>query len=246
MFVDSVELSLLSGAGGSGSISFKSKSTKSSPNGGSGGDGGSIYFKPDVSIYDFSSIYSSSSFKAENGEDAGKDLQDGKNGNDLFINVPLGTSVFINEEKVAELLDHNATFLICSGGKGGRGNRELISKRNPNPKISEAGEKRKSVKVNLELSLITDISILGIPNSGKSTLIKSLTNSNAKTASYPFTTISPNLGVLESSAKNMIICDLPGLIEGASQGVGLGRSILKHLKNTKVLILVLDLSLIHI
>ena len=240
MFVDSVELSLLSGAGGSGSISFKSKSTKSSPNGGSGGDGGSIYFKPDVSIYDFSSIYSSSSFKAENGEDAGKDLQDGKNGNDLFINVPLGTSVFINEEKVAELLDHNATFLICSGGKGGRGIRELISKRNQNPKISEAGEKRKSVKVNLELSLITDISILGIPNSGKSTLIKSLTNSNAKTASYPFTTISPNLGVLESSAKNMIICDLPGLIEGASQGVGLGRSILKHLKNTKVLILVLD------
>ncbi len=242
MFVDNVELSLLSGAGGSGSISFKSKGTKSSPNGGTGGEGGSIYFKSDDSIYDFSSIYSTSSFKAENGEDAGKDLQDGKNGNDLFINVPLGTSILVNNEKVAEILKNEVTFLICKGGKGGRGNKDLIAKRNPNPKISESGEKRKKVNVRLQLSLITDIAILGLPNSGKSTLIKTITNSNAKTGTYPFTTISPNLGVYEGKGKPLVICDLPGLIEGASEGVGMGDSILKHLKNSKVLILLLDPS----
>ncbi len=242
MFVDNVELSLLSGAGGSGSISFKSKGTKSSPNGGTGGDGGSIYFISDNSLYDLSSIYSTTSFKAENGEDAGKDLQDGKNGKDLFINIPLGTSILVNNEKVAEILKNDASFLICKGGKGGRGNKDLIAKRNPNPKISESGEKRKKVNVKLELSLITDIAILGLPNSGKSTLIKTITNSNAKTGTYPFTTISPNLGVLESKDKPLVICDLPGLIEGASEGVGMGGSILKHLKNSKVLILLLDPS----
>ncbi len=242
MFVDNVELSLLSGAGGSGSISFKSKGTKSSPNGGTGGDGGSIYFISDNGLYDFSSIYSTTSFKAENGEDAGKDLQDGKNGKDLFINIPLGTSILLNNEKVAEILKNDVSFLICKGGKGGRGNKDLIAKRNPNPKISESGEKRKKVNVKLELSLITDIAILGLPNSGKSTLIKTITNSNAKTGTYPFTTISPNLGVLESKDKPLVICDLPGLIEGASEGVGMGGSILKHLKNSKVLILLLDPS----
>ncbi len=242
MFVDNVELSLLSGAGGSGSISFKSKGTKSSPNGGTGGEGGSIYFKSDDSIYDFSSIYSTSSFKAENGEDAGKDFQDGKNGKDLFINIPLGTSILINNEKVAEIIKDGVSFLICRGGRGGKGNKDLISKRNPNPKISESGEKRKKVNVRLQLSLITDIAILGLPNSGKSTLIKTITNSNAKTGAYPFTTISPNLGVYESSEKNLVICDLPGLIEGASEGIGMGDSILKHLKNSKLLILLLDPS----
>ena len=242
MFVDNVELSLLSGAGGSGSISFKSKGTKSSPNGGTGGDGGSIYFKSDNSIYEFSSIYSTSSFKAENGEDAGKDFQDGKNGKDLFINIPLGTSILINNEKVAEIIKDGVSFLICRGGRGGKGNKDLISKRNPNPKISESGEKRKKVNVRLQLSLITDIAILGLPNSGKSTLIKTITNSNAKTGAYPFTTISPNLGVYESSEKNLVICDLPGLIEGASEGIGMGDSILKHLKNSKLLILLLDPS----
>ncbi len=242
MFVDNVELSLLSGAGGSGSISFKSKGTKSSPNGGTGGDGGSIYFISDNSLYDLSSIYSTTSFKAENGEDAGKDLQDGKNGKDLFINIPLGTSILVNNEKVAEILKNDVSFLICKGGKGGKGNKDLIAKRNPNPKISESGEKRKKVNVKLELSLITDIAILGLPNSGKSTLIKTITNSNAKTGTYPFTTISPNLGVLESKDKPLVICDLPGLIEGASEGVGMGGSILKHLKNSKVLILLLDPS----
>ncbi len=242
MFVDNVELSLLSGAGGSGSISFKSKGTKSSPNGGTGGDGGSIYFISDNGLYDFSSIYSTTSFKAENGEDAGKDLQDGKNGKDLFINIPLGTSILVNNEKVAEILKNDVSFLICKGGKGGRGNKDLIAKRNPNPKISESGEKRKKVNVKLQLSLITDIAILGLPNSGKSTLIKTITNSNAKTGTYPFTTISPNLGVLESKDKPLVICDLPGLIEGASEGVGMGGSILKHLKNSKVLILLLDPS----
>jgi len=242
MFVDKINLTLLSGSGGSGSISFSSKSSKTSPNGGSGGNGGSIILKTRKDLFDFSHIYSKSIFKAENGGDASKNLQSGKNAGDLVIEVPLGTSIFDDEGLISILLHENEELLLLEGGKGGAGNKDLKSKRNPNPGIAEQGQRRFKKEVRLDLSLITDIAILGLPNSGKSTLIKKITNSNAKTDSYPFTTISPNLGVLESLNSKYTICDLPGLIKGAATGVGLGKSILKHLMNTKVLIFLLDPS----
>ena len=242
MFVDKINLTLLSGSGGSGSISFSSKSSKTSPNGASGGNGGSIILKTRKDLFDFSHIYSKSIFKAENGGDASKNLQSGKNAGDLVIEVPLGTSIFDDEGLISVLLHENEELLLLEGGKGGAGNKDLKSKRNPNPGIAEQGQRRFKKEVRLDLSLITDIAILGLPNSGKSTLIKKITNSNAKTDSYPFTTISPNLGVLESLNSKYTICDLPGLIKGAATGVGLGKSILKHLMNTKVLIFLLDPS----
>ena len=240
MFVDKINLTLLSGSGGSGSISFSSKSSKTSPNGASGGDGGSIILKTRKDLFDFSHIYSKSIFKAENGGDASKNLQSGKNARDLVIEVPLGTSIYDDEGLISVLLYENEELLLLEGGKGGAGNKDLKSKRNPNPSIAEQGQRRFKKEIKLDLSLITDIAILGLPNSGKSTLIKKITNSNAKTDSYPFTTISPNLGVLESLNSKYTICDLPGLIKGAATGVGLGKSILKHLMNTKVLIFLLD------
>ena len=242
MFVDKINLTLLSGSGGSGSISFSSKSSKTSPNGASGGNGGSIILKTRKDLFDFSHIYSKSIFKAENGGDASKNLQSGKNAGDLVIEVPLGTSIHDDEGLISVLLNENEELLLLEGGKGGAGNKDLKSKRNPNPSIAEQGQRRFKKEVRLDLSLITDIAILGLPNSGKSTLIKKITNSNAKTDSYPFTTISPNLGVLESLNSKYTICDLPGLIKGAATGVGLGKSILKHLMNTKVLIFLLDPS----
>ena len=242
MFVDKINLTLLSGSGGSGSISFSSKSSKTSPNGASGGDGGSIILKTRKDLFDFSHIYSKSIFKAENGGDASKNLQSGKNAGDLVIEVPLGTSIYDDEGLISVLLNENEELLLLEGGKGGAGNKDLKSKRNPNPSIAEQGQRRFKKEIRLDLSLITDIAILGLPNSGKSTLIKKITNSNAKTDSYPFTTISPNLGVLESLNSKYTICDLPGLIKGAATGVGLGKSILKHLMNTKVLIFLLDPS----
>ena len=246
MFIDKIDLTLFSGSGGSGSISFSSKSSKTSPNGASGGKGGSIIIRTNRKLFDFSHIYSKSIFKAENGGDASKNLQSGKNANDLIIEVPLGTSVIDSEGLVAKLIHENQELKILQGGRGGLGNKELKSTRNINPGIAEQGQKRSKKEIKLELSLITDIAILGLPNSGKSTLIKKITNSNAKTDSYPFTTVSPNLGVIENLERKYIICDLPGLIKGAATGVGLGKSILKHLINTKVLIFLLDPSNIEL
>ena len=246
MFIDKIDLTLFSGSGGSGSISFSSKSSKTSPNGASGGKGGSIIIRTNRKLFDFSHIYSKSIFKAENGGDASKNLQSGKNANDLIIEVPLGTSVIDSEGLVAKLIHENQELKILQGGRGGLGNRELKSTRNINPGIAEQGQKRSKKEIKLELSLITDIAILGLPNSGTSTLIKKITNSNAKTDSYPFTTVSPNLGVIENLERKYIICDLPGLIKGAATGVGLGKSILKHLINTKVLIFLLDPSNIEL
>ena len=246
MFIDKIDLTLFSGSGGSGSISFSSKSSKTSPNGASGGKGGSIIIRTNRKLFDFSHIYSKSIFKAENGGDASKNLQSGKNANDLIIEVPLGTSVIDSEGLVAKLIHENQELKILQGGRGGLGNRELKSTRNINPGIAEQGQKRSKKEIKLELSLITDIAILGLPNSGKSTLIKKITNSNAKTDSYPLTTVSPNLGVIENLERKYIICDLPGLIKGAATGVGLGKSILKHLINTKVLIFLLDPSNIEL
>ena len=242
MFVDKINLTLFSGSGGSGSISFSSKSSKTSPNGASGGSGGSIILKTNKKLFDYSHINSKSIFKADNGGDASKNLQSGKNATDLVIEVPLGTSVFDDSGLLAKLIHDNQEIIILEGGKGGLGNRELKSLRNTNPGFAEQGQKRVKREIKLELSLITDIAILGLPNSGKSTLIKKITNSNAKTDSYPFTTISPNLGVIDNLDNKYVICDLPGLIKGAAKGVGLGKSILKHLINTKVLIFLLDPS----
>ena len=240
MFVDEIKLSVSSGAGGPGSVSFNNLNSKTKPSGGSGGDGGSVILLVNKELHDLSHIMSNSSLKAGNGGPGNKNFQNGISGDDLIIEVPNGTQVFIDNEMYADLHDNNSTYELLGGSKGGRGNYELISKRNPNPQICEQGVKRKSLDIKLTYSLYSDISIVGLPNAGKSTLIQKLTNSKAKIGDYEFTTTSPNIGVLNNSESLITICDLPGLIKGASAGVGMGRRVLKHLRNTKYIIYLID------
>ena len=240
MFVDEIKLSVSSGAGGPGSVSFNNLNSKTKPSGGSGGDGGSVILQVNKELPDLSHIMSNSSLKAENGGPGNKNFQNGTSGENLIIKVPKGTQVFIDDEMYADLHDNNSSYELITGSKGGRGNYELISKRNPNPQICEQGVKRKSLDVKLSYSLYSDISIVGLPNAGKSTLIQKLTNSKAKIGDYEFTTTSPNIGVLNNSESLITICDLPGLLEGASDGVGMGRRVLKHLRNTKFIIYLID------
>ena len=240
MFVDEIKLSVSSGAGGPGSVSFNNLNSKTKPSGGSGGDGGSVILQVNKELPDLSHVMSNSSLKAENGGPGSKNFQNGTSGENLIIEVPKGTQVFIDDEMYADLHDNNSSYELITGSKGGRGNYELISKRNPNPQICEQGIKRKSLDVKLSYSLYSDISIVGLPNAGKSTLIQKLTNSKAKIGDYEFTTTSPNIGVLNNSESLITICDLPGLLEGASDGVGMGRRVLKHLRNTKFIIYLID------
>ena len=240
MFVDEIKLSVSSGAGGPGSVSFNNLNSKTKPSGGSGGDGGSVILQVNKELPDLSHIMSNSSLKAENGGPGNKNFQNGTSGANLIIEVPKGTQVFIDDEMYADLHDNNSSYELITGSKGGRGNYELISKRNPNPQICEQGIKRKSLDIKLSYSLYSDISIVGLPNAGKSTLIQKLTNSKSKIGDYEFTTTSPNIGVLNNSESLVTICDLPGLLEGASDGVGMGRRVLKHLRNTKFIIYLID------
>ena len=240
MFVDEINLSVSSGAGGPGSVNFNNLNSKTKPSGGSGGDGGSVILQVNKELPDLSHIMSNSSLKAENGGPGNKNFQNGTSGENLIIEVPKGTQVFIDNEMYADLHDNNSSYELITGSKGGRGNYELISKRNPNPQICEQGIKRKSLDIKLSYSLYSDISIVGLPNAGKSTLIQKLTNSKSKIGDYEFTTTSPNIGVLNNSESLITICDLPGLLEGASDGVGMGRRVLKHLRNTKFIIYLID------
>jgi len=240
MFVDEINLSVSSGAGGPGSVSFNNLNSKTKPSGGSGGNGGSVVLSVKQELNDLSHIMSNSSLKAQNGGPGNKNFQNGTHGEDLILEVPKGTQVFIDNEMYADLHDNNSSYELIKGSSGGRGNYDLISSRNPNPKICEQGEKRKTIEIKLIFSIYSDISIVGLPNAGKSTLIQKLTNSKAKIGDYEFTTTSPNIGVLNNLESQITICDLPGLIKGASDGVGMGRKVLKHLRNTKFIIFLLD------
>ena len=240
MFVDEINLSVSSGAGGPGSVSFNNLNSKTKPSGGSGGNGGSVVLSVKQELNDLSHIMSNSSLKAQNGGPGNKNFQNGTHGDDLILEVPKGTQVFVDNEMFADLHNNDSSYKLIAGSRGGRGNYELISGRNPNPKICEQGEKRKTIEIKLIFSIYSDISIVGLPNAGKSTLIQKLTNSKAKIGDYEFTTTSPNIGVLNNLESQITICDLPGLIKGASDGAGMGRKVLKHLRNTKLIIFLLD------
>ncbi len=240
MFVDHINLTVSTGSGGSGSISFKNTQSKTSPNGGSGGSGGGIKFVVNNSLSDLSHIMTESSLKASNGSDGNKNFQNGKDGEDLIIEIPQGTQIKANEQTLADMHENKSEFILDKGGKAGAGNFALASNRVPNPEFAERGQKRKSYKINLLYSIYSDVVILGMPNAGKSTLITKLTNSNAKIGAYEFTTTTPNLGVINENIDPIKICDLPGLIQGASEGVGLGKKILNHIRNTKIVVYLLD------
>lgn len=232
MFIDEIEIILKAGCGGSGRVSFH-PGFKSGPDGGNGGRGGNIFAKVTSNLTALNQFSHKKIWEAENGQDGGSNCKTGRDGKDLEIAFPIGT-ILINTEtqEEVELSNLEERILICRGGGGGKGNFELRSSRNTTPKVAQSGLSGEQKKFKAILKLLADFGLIGLPNSGKSSLLNELTKTNVKTADYPFTTLEPNLGV----AGGKIIADVPGLIEGASSGKGLGIKFLKHIEKVGMIL----------
>ncbi|HWY79273.1 MAG TPA: GTPase ObgE [Candidatus Sulfotelmatobacter sp.] len=241
MLVDNVTLLVKAGNGGNGSSSLlhNGLTFKGGPDGGNGGNGGNIYFQGSTNITDLREFRFKKKIIAQDGIAGGRQKLFGKNAPHLTIYVPLGTSITdIVSGKIYEITDITRMLLIASGGKGGRGNAEFKSATNQTPMYAEYGKSGQEKKLFLELRLIAEIGLIGLPNAGKSSLLSVLTNATPKIANYPFTTLEPNIGMLGTHP----IADIPGLIEGAASGRGLGATFLKHIEKTKILIHCIELT----
>lgn len=213
------------------------------PDGGDGGKGGDVIFEVKNTLNTLSAFRQNQKFRAEDGVKGGPSQMSGRYGNDLVLYVPPGTVLFDADtgELIGDLTDPGQQLRICKGGRGGRGNQHFASSRNQVPRTAEKGEPAEEKHIKLELKLIADIGLIGVPNAGKSTLLSVLTNARPKIASYPFTTLEPNLGVANiDDDTTVVLADIPGLIEGASQGAGLGHDFLRHIQRTRVLVHILD------
>ncbi|MDR2427139.1 MAG: GTPase ObgE [Endomicrobium sp.] len=244
MFIDKANIFLTAGRGGDGCISFRREKyvPLGGPNGGNGGKGGDIYFEADPHKTTLLDLSYRPKFKAEDGHKGQPSDKYGKYGEDLIIKIPLGTLIFKNSELFADLKTAGEKVLIVKGGRGGRGNASFKTAKNTAPRIAEKGEPGESVEINLELRLIADIGFVGFPNAGKSTLLSQISAAKPKIADYPFTTLVPNLGVVNYKGKHFVAADIPGIIEGAHEGKGLGLEFLRHIRRTKVLIHLIDVS----
>jgi GTP-binding protein len=247
MFIDYVEIKVKGGKGGNGCISFRREKyvPKGGPDGGDGGDGGEVIVKVDphmTTLLDFRYV---KHYKAGNGEDGKGALKHGKRGKDVLIKVPPGTVVKDVEigKLLADLTKEDQVYVVAKGGKGGKGNAHFKSSTHQAPRKSQPGTKGEEKKLSLELKLLADVGIVGHPNVGKSTLLAKLSSARPKIADYPFTTLSPNLGMVGlNENKSFVLADIPGLIEGAHQGKGLGIQFLKHIQRTKLLLFLLDVT----
>ncbi len=213
------------------------------PDGGDGGKGGDVLFEVKSTLNALSAFRQNQKFKAEDGVKGGPSQMSGRYGNDLILYVPPGTVLFDADtgELIGDLTEPGQRLVICKGGRGGRGNQHFATSRNQAPRIAEKGEPAEEKSLKLELKLIADIGLIGVPNAGKSTLLSVLTNARPKIASYPFTTLEPNLGVANiDDDTTVVLADIPGLIEGAAQGAGLGHDFLRHIQRTRVLVHLLD------
>ncbi len=243
-FVDEAKIYVEGGHGGNGCMSFRREKfiPKGGPDGGDGGNGGSVFLVGNRSMLSLYDLKIKPHYRAERGLHGKGKKMHGRNGADISINVPLGIVAYENECLIGELVRHNEKLLIAKGGRGGRGNMHFASSSRRSPRISEQGKTGERRTIQLILKIISDIGIVGFPNSGKSTLINALTNAHYRTADYPFTTLAPNLGVLKSERRNIILADMPGIIEDAHKGKGLGIRFLRHIERTRVLVLVIDIS----
>jgi GTP-binding protein len=245
MFVDEVIIQVIAGKGGDGIVHFRREKYVpfGGPDGGDGGKGGDVILEVDPKMNTLYPLKQQKRYKAQDGAAGGKQNMTGRSGQDLIISVPPGTLVYdqTSGKLLADLIQENQQFIVARGGKGGRGNTHFANSVRQAPRIAEKGEPAEERTIRLELKLIADIGIVGVPNAGKSTLLARVTNAKPKIAPYPFTTLEPNLGVAVLDLENILtIADVPGLIEGAHQGVGLGLDFLKHVQRTKVLIHLLD------
>ncbi|REH81710.1 GTPase ObgE [Staphylococcus felis] len=247
MFVDQVKIFLKAGDGGNGITAYRREKYVpfGGPAGGDGGRGASVVFEVDEGLRTLMDFRYQRQFKAKKGENGQGSNMHGKNAEDLVLKVPPGTTIknSDNEEVLADLIEHGQRAVVAKGGRGGRGNSRFASPKNPAPDFSENGEPGEEIEVTLELKLLADVGLVGFPSVGKSTLLSIVSKAKPKIGVYHFTTIQPNLGVVTTpDQRSFVMADLPGLIEGASEGVGLGHQFLRHVERTKVIVHVVDMS----
>ena len=247
MFQDEVKIKVIAGKGGDGCTSFRREKfvEMGGPNGGNGGKGASIIFKTDPGLRTLIDLHMMKQMKGDKGTNGKGSNRNGANTEDVYISVPMGTTIYDDENNIvlADLTKENEEYVVARGGRGGRGNRAFATHDNPAPRMSELGEPGESLIVRCELKVLADVGLVGMPSVGKSTLISNVSNCNAKIGAYHFTTLSPNLGVVRArNGKTFVMADLPGLIEGAHEGVGLGDKFLRHAMRTKVIAHVLDMG----
>lgn len=245
MFLDETVIEVFAGRGGDGCVSFKRRNNLpfGGPDGGDGADGGSVIMISDRGIIDYWEIARKKTFRAGNGQPGLANFKSGVKGEDLIIYVPVGTIVkdVHSEEVIFDFASEGLSFTVCVNGKGGRGNASYKSSVNQTPREFQYGTEGESKKLFLELSVIADVGLVGLPNAGKSTFLASVTTARPKIANFPFTTLNPNLGVMNIEGyRRIIIADLPGLIEGSSSGKGLGIRFLKHVKRTRLILHLID------
>src|SRR5690625_576802 len=247
IFIDQVTINVKSGSGGNGKVAFRREKyvPMGGPAGGDGGRGGNVIFKVDEGLTTLMDFRYNRHFKADNGEDGMSKNKHGKDAEDLYIYVPPGTTIFNAKTNriLADLTIQDQEAIIVKGGRGGRGNVRFTSSKNPAPHFAENGEPGEEIELTLELKLIADVGLIGFPNVGKSTFLSVVTAAKPKIANYHFTTLAPNLGVVETSDhRSFVMADLPGLIEGAHEGVGLGHQFLRHVERTRLLVHLIDMA----
>ena len=249
-FLDYATVNIKAGKGGDGMVAFRREKyvPDGGPAGGDGGKGGNIIFVVDEGLHTLMDFKYNRHFKAKNGENGMSKSKYGAAAPDLYIKVPPGTIVrnATTDQVIADMVEYGQEIIIAKGGRGGRGNIRFATHKNPAPSISENGEPGEELDIKLELKVLADVALVGFPSVGKSTLLSVISNAKPKIADYQFTTLSPNLGVVKIGfQKEFVVADMPGLIEGASEGVGLGINFLKHIERTKVLVHVLDMASVH-
>jgi GTP-binding protein len=246
MFIDEAQIQVKAGDGGHGCISFRREKyiPKGGPDGGDGGRGGSVYFQAVKNLDTLLDFAGKHHWKAGNGQPGSGNNKHGANGQDLIIKVPPGTLIYDTDLSLLlkDLDEVGLKVRVCWGGKGGRGNKAFATATNQTPRNAEAGKKGQERNIRLELKLIADVGLVGMPNAGKSTLISRCSEARPKIADYPFTTVEPVLGIVElSDFRRFVMADIPGLIEGAHSGAGLGYEFLKHIERTKILAHIIDI-----
>ncbi|MDZ4769685.1 MAG: GTPase ObgE, partial [Chloroflexota bacterium] len=242
--LDTVKIYVCSGDGGDGIIGFRREKyvPQGGPSGGDGGHGGDVILRAVKGLNTLAPFSKKVHFKAERGDNGGQSNRTGASADDMIVEVPLGTVVRFAESgaAIADLVRPGDSVVVASGGRGGKGNARFATSNNQAPRIAEKGEPGMEYWLTLELRLIADVGIVGVPNAGKSTLLSVISNARPKIADYPFTTLEPNLGVVILDNRDLVVADIPGLVEGAHRGVGLGHAFLRHVKRTRLLIHLID------
>lgn len=247
MFIDFAEIEVKAGNGGDGAVSFRREKyvPKGGPAGGNGGRGGDIIIEAHHNLNTLLDFRYKRHYKSQNGQPGGNSLKDGKSGDNILIKVPVGTVIkdSLSGKIITDLKKDKQRIIIAKGGKGGKGNSNFATATNQTPRFSEPGKPGEVKKIILELKLIADVGLVGFPNAGKSTLISVISSAKPKIADYPFTTLEPNLGIVKyKDFKSFTVADIPGIIEGAHKGKGLGHKFLRHIERTKILLFLIDVT----